>query len=80
MSNPYWYFVEFMSCNSNKNQEGVSTEKKKMSKQASPSIRGKGTSKFECDVTCRDDLRYNGKKLTDPINTAEVSLFNYHCY
>ncbi|KAJ3280249.1 DNA-directed RNA polymerase III core subunit ret1 [Borealophlyctis nickersoniae] len=33
--------------------------------------RGKGSSIFEADVVGRDDLRYLGKKLTDPINTAE---------
>ncbi len=35
--------------------------------------RGKASSIFETDTISRDDLRYNGKKLTDPINTAEVS-------
>jgi DNA-directed RNA polymerase III subunit RPC2 len=34
--------------------------------------KGKGTSIFSLDTHARDDLRYNGKKLTDPINTAEV--------
>ncbi|KAJ3029736.1 DNA-directed RNA polymerase III core subunit ret1 [Rhizophlyctis rosea] len=33
--------------------------------------RGKGSSKFEMDVIGRDDLRYWGKKMTDPINTVE---------
>jgi hypothetical protein len=34
--------------------------------------KGKGTSIFSLDAHARDNLRYNGKKLTDPINTAEV--------
>jgi DNA-directed RNA polymerase III subunit RPC2 len=34
-------------------------------------MRGKATSIFSQDVHGRDNLRYAGKKLTDPINTAE---------
>jgi len=34
--------------------------------------RGKASSTFETDTISRDDLRYYGKALTDPINTAEV--------
>jgi hypothetical protein len=37
-----------------------------------PIGRGKATSIFETDINSRDDLRYYGKKLTDPINTVEV--------
>ncbi|KAJ3105111.1 DNA-directed RNA polymerase III core subunit ret1 [Phlyctochytrium planicorne] len=33
--------------------------------------RGKASSIFETDVHGRDDLRYAGKKLSDPIDTAE---------
>jgi DNA-directed RNA polymerase III subunit RPC2 len=33
--------------------------------------KGKGSSIFSLEVHGRDDLRYGGKKLTDPINTAE---------
>ncbi|KND03406.1 DNA-directed RNA polymerase III core subunit RET1 [Spizellomyces punctatus DAOM BR117] len=36
-----------------------------------PIGRGKGSSIFEMDTMARDDLRYNGKKLTDPITAAE---------
>ncbi|KAJ3145756.1 DNA-directed RNA polymerase III core subunit ret1 [Geranomyces michiganensis] len=36
-----------------------------------PPGRGKGSSIFEMDTMGRDDLRYAGKKLTDPINAAE---------
>ena len=32
---------------------------------------GKGSSLFSLDVHGRDNLRYNGKSLTDPINTVE---------
>ncbi|TPX39951.1 DNA-directed RNA polymerase [Synchytrium endobioticum] len=39
--------------------------------QAEPIARGKGASIYEMDVIGRDDLRYAGKKITDPINTAE---------
>ena len=35
-------------------------------------LQGKGNSIFSLETHGRDDLRYNGKKLTDPINTAEV--------
>jgi len=34
--------------------------------------KGNGTSIFEDDVIARDDLLYAGRKMTDPINTAEV--------
>ncbi|KAJ1340991.1 hypothetical protein BSLG_004464 [Batrachochytrium salamandrivorans] len=33
--------------------------------------KGKGSSLFSTDMHGRDDMRYEGKKLTDPINTAE---------
>ncbi|KAI8822500.1 uncharacterized protein EV422DRAFT_613711 [Fimicolochytrium jonesii] len=36
-----------------------------------PPGRGKGSSIFEMDTMARDDLRYAGKKLTDPISAAE---------
>ncbi|KAJ3174991.1 DNA-directed RNA polymerase III core subunit ret1 [Geranomyces variabilis] len=36
-----------------------------------PPGRGKGSSIFEMDTMGRDDLRYAGKKLTDPISAAE---------
>ena len=32
---------------------------------------GKGSSLFSTDMLGRDDLRYEGKRLTDPINTVE---------
>jgi hypothetical protein len=38
--------------------------------------KGKGSSIFSLDVHGRDDLRYGGKKLSDPINTAEVYCFS----
>lgn len=34
--------------------------------------RGHADSHFETDTISRDDLRYYGKSLTDPINTVEV--------
>ncbi|KAJ8328588.1 DNA-directed RNA polymerase III complex subunit Rpc2 [Batrachochytrium dendrobatidis] len=36
-----------------------------------PISKGKGSSLFSTDMHGRDDMRYEGKKLTDPINTAE---------
>ncbi|KAJ3259133.1 DNA-directed RNA polymerase III core subunit ret1 [Boothiomyces macroporosus] len=36
-----------------------------------PVQKGKGSSIFSLESHGRDDLRYNGKKLTDPINTVE---------
>jgi hypothetical protein len=36
--------------------------------------RGNGTSIFDDDVVARDDLLYSGRKMTDPINTAEVGF------
>ncbi|KAJ3409998.1 DNA-directed RNA polymerase III core subunit ret1, partial [Chytridiales sp. JEL 0842] len=36
-----------------------------------PSARGKASSILETDVLGRDDLKYWGKRLTDPIDTAE---------
>jgi hypothetical protein len=42
----------------------------------SPQVaKGKGSSIFSLDSHARDNLRYGGKKLTDPINTAEVYIF-----
>ena len=63
----------------------MSTVKKKIRKKLeirkmppspkdAPIGRGKATSIFETDINSRDDLRYYGKKLTDPINTVEVLL------
>ncbi|KAJ3188107.1 DNA-directed RNA polymerase III core subunit ret1 [Irineochytrium annulatum] len=42
-----------------------------MAGEAAPSGRGKGSSIFEADTKARDDLRYAGKSLADPINAAE---------
>jgi hypothetical protein len=35
-------------------------------------LKGKGNTIFATDSHGRDDLRYAGKKLTDPINTVQV--------
>ncbi|KAI8928334.1 hypothetical protein BC831DRAFT_448884 [Entophlyctis helioformis] len=40
--------------------------------QHKPLGKGKGSSIFSTDTHGRDDLRYFGKTLTDPINTAET--------
>ncbi|KAJ3085698.1 DNA-directed RNA polymerase III core subunit ret1 [Quaeritorhiza haematococci] len=51
---------------------GNSSNSSGMRKEEAPPVaRGKGASKFETDVIGRDDLRYWGKKMTDPINTVE---------
>ncbi|KAL2915844.1 DNA-directed RNA polymerase III complex subunit Rpc2 [Polyrhizophydium stewartii] len=39
--------------------------------EVKPVAKGKGSSLFSTDTHGRDDMRYAGKKLTDPINTAE---------
>ncbi|TPX33685.1 DNA-directed RNA polymerase [Synchytrium microbalum] len=56
------------------NRGSVVEKARKMTQQPADQMqigRGKGSSIFENDVIGRDELRYAGKKLTDPINTAE---------
>jgi len=38
---------------------------------------GLGASIFETDVVGRPDMRYGGKKLTDPVNMIEVIFFAF---
>ncbi len=46
----------------------------KIHKSEMDEARGNGTSIFDDDVVARDDLLYSGRKMTDPINTAEVGF------